>query len=52
MGFAKTLSTFARSRQGKKLFQDAQRLAKDPATRAKIADARKSLLGDKGQKRK
>lgn len=50
MGFAKTLSMFARSPQGKKAFREAQRLAKDPTTRAKIADARKSLQGRRGPK--
>lgn len=43
MGFANKLSKFARSPQGKKVFSEASRLAKDPKTRAKIADARKSL---------
>ena len=50
MGFAKSLSTFARSPQGKKVFREAQRLAKDPKTRAKLADARKSM-GGKGAKK-
>jgi hypothetical protein len=43
MGFAQTLSKFARSPQGRKVFKEASRLAKDPKTRAKIADARRSL---------
>lgn len=43
MGFARTIATFARSPQGKKVFSEASRLAKDPATRKKIQDARKSL---------
>jgi hypothetical protein len=49
MAFAKTLSKFARSPQGKKAFREASRIAKDPKTRAKIADARKSM-GSKGAK--
>ena len=48
MGFAQTLAKFARSPQGKKVFREASRLAKDPKTRAKIADARKSLQSGKG----
>lgn len=48
MGFAQTLTKFARSPQGKKVFREASRLAKDPKTRAKIADARKQLQGGKG----
>ena len=50
MGFAKTLAQFARSPQGRKVFREAQRLSKDPATRAKIADARKSLQSGRGPK--
>ena len=48
MGFAQTLSKFARSPQGRKVFTEAQRLAKDPKTRAKIADARKSMQRGRG----
>ncbi len=51
MAFAQTLAKFARSPQGKKVFREASRLAKDPATRAKIADARKSLQNGKATKR-
>ena len=50
MGFASALVKFARSPQGRKAFQEAQRLAKDPATRAKIADARKNLQKGRGPK--
>ena len=50
MGLAKTLSMLARSPQGKKAFREASRLAKDPATRAKIAEARKGLQGGRGPK--
>jgi hypothetical protein len=35
------LSKLAKSEQGKKLFSEAQKVAKDPATKQKIADARK-----------
>ena len=49
MGFAQSLSKFARSPQGKKALDQATRLAKDPKTRAKITDARKSMgRGGKG----
>ena len=50
MGFAQTLAKFARSPQGKKAFREATRLAKDPKTRGKIADARKNLQSGKGAK--
>ncbi len=43
MGIAQSLSKFARSPQGKKVFTEAQKLAKDPKTREKIADARKQM---------
>lgn len=43
MGFASSLAKLARSPQGKKVFREASRLAKDPKTRAKIADARKQM---------
>ena len=43
MGFAQSLTKFARSPQGKKVFSEAQRLAKDPKTREKVANARKSM---------
>lgn len=47
MGFTNSLAKFAQSRQGKKVFSEASRLAKDPKTREKIAEARKSMLGGK-----
>jgi hypothetical protein len=43
MGLASKLATFARSPQGKRAFREAARLAKDPKTRARIADARRQL---------
>lgn len=47
MGFTQTLAKFARSPQGKQVFREASRLAKDPRTRARIADARKQLQNGK-----
>lgn len=43
MGIAQKLSKFARSPQGKKAFREASRMAKDPKTRGKITDARRSM---------
>lgn len=43
MGFTNTLAKFARSPQGRKVFSEASRLAKDPKTREKIAEARRSM---------
>jgi hypothetical protein len=37
------LGRFARSPQGKRLMNQAQRLARDPRTRRRIADARARL---------
>ncbi len=45
MAFARTLAKFARSPQGKRVFREASRLAKDPATRARIAESRQKLQG-------
>lgn len=45
MAFTSTLAKFARSPQGKRVFREASRLAKDPATRTRIAEARRSLQG-------
>jgi predicted RNA polymerase sigma factor len=50
MGIASSLSKLARSPQGRKAFQEATRLAKDPKTRAKIQDA-KAQLQQRGKKR-
>ena len=41
------LSQLARSRQGRQMMERAQRMAKDPATRRKLDDARRRL-GSKG----
>ena len=37
------ISRFAQSRQGRQMMERAQRMAKDPATRRKITDARQRL---------
>ena len=42
-GMLGKLSQFARSPKGRELTQKAQRYAKDPETRRKIADARNRL---------
>lgn len=47
-GFASKLTQLARSPQGRKLMDEAQRLAKDPKTRAKIDDAREKLMARRG----
>ena len=43
MSLINRLGKMARSDQGKKLFAEAQKVAKDPETKQKIADARKRL---------
>ena len=40
-GLFDKVGRFARSPQGKRMVEKAQRLAKDPSTRRKIADARR-----------
>lgn len=52
MAFAQTLTKFARSPQGKRVFREASRLAKDPRTRARIAESRKALQGDGAKREK
>ncbi len=52
MAFARTLAKFARSPQGKRVFREATRLAKDPKTRERIAESRKSLQGQVDKRRK
>jgi hypothetical protein len=47
-GIASKLAQLARSPQGRKLMTEAQRLAKDPKTRAKIDDARTKLMQRRG----
>jgi hypothetical protein len=41
MSFTGRVAKLARSERGKKMFAEAQRIAKDPATKKKIADARR-----------
>jgi hypothetical protein len=42
-GLFDRVSRFARSPQGKRLMQQAQRVARDPKTRRRIAEARARL---------
>jgi hypothetical protein len=42
-GFMDRVGRFARSPQGKRAIEKAQRLARDPRTRRRIADARSRL---------
>jgi len=42
-GFMDRVSRFARSPQGKRMVEKAQRLARDPSTRRRIAEARGRL---------
>jgi hypothetical protein len=48
VGIASKLAQLARSPQGRRLMSEAQRLAKDPKTRAKIDDARTKLMQRRG----
>lgn len=43
--FLNKLTEFARSAQGRKVTSEAKRLAKDPATRRRIDEARRRLAG-------
>ena len=45
MAFLAQVSRFARSPQGKKVFAEAQKLAKDPERRKQLDDARRRLMG-------
>lgn len=49
--FISRVSQFARSPQGRKLMGQAQRLAKDPKTKARIDDARRKLMARGGKGR-
>jgi hypothetical protein len=42
--FLQQIATLARSPQGRKVADEAKRLAKDPATRRKIDDARRRVM--------
>jgi hypothetical protein len=46
------IGKFAKSPQGKKFMNQAQQMAKDPATKQKIADARKRLMKRDSAERK
>ena len=47
MSFLTKVSRFARSEQGKKVFAEAQKLAKDPERRRQLEDARRRLIKKK-----
>jgi hypothetical protein len=42
--FLKQIAKFARSPEGRKVAEEAKRLASDPATRKRIDDARRRLM--------
>jgi hypothetical protein len=42
--FLQQIAKFARGPQGRKVADEAKRLAKDPATRRKIDDARRRVM--------
>jgi hypothetical protein len=42
--FLQQIAKFARSPQGRKVAEEAKRLAKDPATRRRIEDARRRVM--------
>ena len=44
MAFLSTVARFARSPQGKKVFSEAQKLAKDPERRRQLDEARRRLM--------
>jgi hypothetical protein len=44
MALLNKLTTFARSPQGRKLAEQAKKVASDPATKRKIDDARQRLM--------
>jgi hypothetical protein len=48
--FLRQIAKFARSPQGRKVAEEAKRLAKDPATRRRIDDARKRVMARGGDK--
>ena len=47
MSFLNKVKKFAASPEGKRVFREAQRVAKDPNSRRKIAEARARLGGGK-----
>ena len=46
MAFLSRVATFARSPQGKRVFREAQKLAKDPERRRQLDEARRRLTGN------
>jgi hypothetical protein len=52
MSFMGRIGKFAKSPQGKKFINQAQEMAKDPATKKKIADARQRLMKRDSAERK
>jgi hypothetical protein len=46
--FLSKVATFARSPQGRRVFSEAQKLAKDPAKRKQLDDARRRLMNRGG----
>ena len=46
MAFLTKVTIFARSPQGKRLFAEAQKLAKDPERRRQLEDARQRLMSN------
>jgi len=49
-GFMQRLQKFAGSPQGRRAFDEAKRLAKDPARRKQLDDVRRRLSGGRGTK--
>lgn len=47
-GFMKSIQKFARSPQGKKTISEAERVAKDPATKEKVRGVRDRLAARRG----
>ncbi|HSD76518.1 MAG TPA: hypothetical protein VLA98_03910 [Solirubrobacteraceae bacterium] len=47
-GFMKSIQKFARSPQGKKAMSEAERVAKDPATKEKVRGVRKRFAERRG----
>lgn len=50
--FLKQVRDFARGPEGRRLTQEAKRLAKDPRTRARIDEARRRLSGSPSASRR
>jgi hypothetical protein len=48
--FLLQLSRFARSAQGRRVAEEAKRLARDPATRKRIDEARRRVMSQGGRR--